>query len=42
MLVLAQVVRRYRIALADDRPVLPVGIVTTKASRLVLFRLDPR
>jgi cytochrome P450 len=41
-LVLAEVARRYRIALADDRPVLPVGIVTTKASRLVLFRLDPR
>jgi unspecific monooxygenase len=41
-LVLAEVARRYRIALADDSPVLPVGIVTTQPSRPVLFRLDPR
>jgi unspecific monooxygenase len=41
-LVLAEVTRRYRIALADGRPVLPVGIVTTQPSRRVLFRLDPR
>jgi cytochrome P450 len=40
-LVLAAVARRYRIALAGDRPVLPVGIVTTQPSRRVLFRLDP-
>ena len=41
-LVLAEVARRYQIALADDRPVLPVGIVTTQPSRRVPFRLDPR
>jgi cytochrome P450 len=41
-LVLAEVARRYRIALADDRPVLPVGIVTIQPSRRVLFRLEPR
>jgi unspecific monooxygenase len=41
-LVFAEMVRRHRIALADDRPVLPVGIVTTQPSRRVLFRLDPR
>jgi unspecific monooxygenase len=40
-LVLAEVARRYRIALADDSPVLPVGIVTTQPNRRVLFRLEP-
>lgn len=40
-LVLAEVARRHRIALADDSPVLPVGIVTTQPSRRVLFRLAP-
>jgi hypothetical protein len=34
--------RRYRIALADDSPVLPVGIVTTQPSRRVLFHLERR
>jgi hypothetical protein len=38
-LLLAEMARRYSIALADDSPVLPVGIVTT--SRRVLFCLDP-
>jgi hypothetical protein len=40
-LVLAEVARRYRIAHADDSPVLPVGILTTQPNRRVLFRLDP-
>jgi unspecific monooxygenase len=41
-LALAEVARRYGIALANDSPVLPVGIVTTQPSRRVLFRLDRR
>jgi unspecific monooxygenase len=41
-LVLAEMVGRYRIALADDSPVLPVGIVTTQPSRRVLLRLERR
>lgn len=32
-LVLAEVARRYRIVLADDSRVLPIGIVTTQPSR---------
>jgi cytochrome P450 len=42
ILVLAEIARRYRITLADDHPVLPVGIVTTQPNRRVLFRLSAR
>lgn len=39
-LVLAEMARRHRIALANDRPVLAVGIVTPQPRRRVLFSFD--
>lgn len=42
MLVLAALLRRFRIERADDRPVLPVGIVTTQPSYAAPVRLIAR
>lgn len=42
VLVLAALARRFRIRLADDRPVLPVAVVTTQPDHAPPFRLDPR
>jgi cytochrome P450 len=41
-LVLASLIQRFEIALADDTPVLPVGIVTTQPDRPAPFRLRLR
>ena len=41
-LVLATLVQRFAIALADDRPVLPVAVITTQPDHPALFRLVPR
>jgi len=42
VLVLARLVRAFRIELADDAPVLPVAIVTVRPDRTPVFRLTPR
>ena len=39
VIILAQLLERYDIALADDRPVLPVSVVTTVPSAEPMFRL---
>lgn len=41
-LVLAMMIRRFRIRLADGAPVLPVAIVTTQPDHPAPFRLEPR
>lgn len=41
-LVLATLVQRFEVALADDDPVLPVAVVTTQPNRPAPFRLQPR
>jgi len=41
-LALAMVVARFRLALATDRPVLPVAVVTTVPDHAPLFRVAPR
>jgi len=41
-LVLAMLVQRFEIALSDDRPVLPVAVITTQPDHPALFRLRPR
>jgi unspecific monooxygenase len=41
-LVLASLIQRFEIALADDTPVLPVGIVTTQPDHPAPFRLRLR
>jgi cytochrome P450 len=41
-LVLAELVRNFRIELASQRPVLPVGIVTTQPDHAPMFRLQRR
>jgi cytochrome P450 len=41
-LVLASLVRRFRIELVDPRPVVPVAVVTTQPDRAPLFRLARR
>jgi unspecific monooxygenase len=41
-LVLATLVQHFEIALADDIPVLPIGVVTTQPDHPALFRLRPR
>ncbi len=40
LIVMAQLLSRYRISLPDTRPVLPVGRVTIEPSYEPLFRLD--
>ena len=42
VLVLAMLLQRFEFALADARPVLPVGIVTTQPDHRALFRLIGR
>jgi cytochrome P450 len=42
MLVLAALLRRFRVERVDDRPVVPVGIVTTQPDHAALVRLTPR
>ncbi len=42
ILVLAALIGRFRIARVDDRPVMPVGIVTTQPDHLALVRLSRR
>jgi len=41
-LVLAMLVQRFEIALADDRPVLPVAVITTQPDHPAPFWLRPR
>ena len=41
-LVLAMMIRRFRISLADTRPVLPMAVVTTQPDHPAGFRLTPR
>jgi cytochrome P450 len=41
-LVLAMLAQRFEIALADDRPVLPVAVITTQPDHPATFRLRPR
>jgi len=41
-LVLATLIQRFEVALADDIPVLPVAVVTTQPNRPAPFRLQPR
>jgi unspecific monooxygenase len=41
-LVLATLLRRFRVALVSSRPVLPVAIVTTQPDHAPLFRLERR
>jgi unspecific monooxygenase len=41
-LVLAAMIKAFRIERADDEPVMPVGIVTTQPGHSPLFRLQPR
>src|SRR6516164_3891605 len=41
-LVLAAMIKAFRIERADDEPVMPVGIVTTQPGHSPLFRLRPR
>jgi len=41
-LVLASIVKAFKIERADSEPVMPVGIVTTQPDRAPLFRLQPR
>jgi cytochrome P450 len=40
-IVLARLLGRYRIGLADVRPVMPVGRVTTEPSHEPMFGLEP-
>jgi cytochrome P450 len=42
ILVLASVIQRFRVELADDRPVLPVAVVTTQPDHAPPFRLTRR
>jgi cytochrome P450 len=42
VLVLAMLMQRFKIALEDARPVLPVAIVTTQPDHPATFRLSPR
>jgi hypothetical protein len=35
-------IRRFRISLADTRPVLPMAVVTTQPDHPAGFRLTPR
>ena len=41
-LVLATMIKAFRIERADGEPVMPVGIVTTQPGHSPLFRLQPR
>jgi len=41
-LVLATLIQRFEVTLADDRPVLPVGVVTTQPDHPAPFRLRAR
>jgi cytochrome P450 len=41
-LVLAMLIRHFELALADDRPVVPVAVVTTQPDHVVRFRLRVR
>jgi cytochrome P450 len=41
-LVLASIVRTFRITLADSRPVLPIAVITTQPDHAVPFLLVPR
>ena len=41
-LVLAMLVQRFEFALADDRPVLPITVITTQPDHPALFQLRPR
>ena len=42
VLVLAAVLRRFRLELATQRPVLPVAVLTTAPDHAPMFRLRPR
>ena len=42
VLVLAMLLQRFRFELEDERPVLPVAIVTTQPSYQPMFRLHAR
>jgi unspecific monooxygenase len=41
-LVLAKMVQRFEIVLADDKPVLPITVITTQPDHSAPFRLRPR
>src|SRR5262245_227197 len=41
-LVLAMLIRRFAVTVADDRPVLPVAVITTQPDHPAAFRLEPR
>ena len=42
VLVLASLIRRFRVVREDTRPILPVGIVTTQPDHPALITLIPR
>lgn len=42
VLVISALLRRFRVALATDRPVMPVGVMTTRPDHRPMFRLAPR
>ena len=42
VLILARLVAAFRIARADDRPVLPMGVITTQPDHAPAFLLEPR
>jgi unspecific monooxygenase len=42
VLVLASLVRRFRIRLLDPRPVMPVAVVTTQPDHAPMFNLERR
>ena len=41
-LVLAMLIRRFQVSLADTRPVLPVAVITTQPDHPARFRLQER
>jgi cytochrome P450 len=41
-LVLAMLIRRFQVSLADTRPVLPVAVITTQPDHPAPFRLQER
>ncbi len=41
-LVLSRLIKNFRVELIDQRPVMPVGIVTTQPDYRPRFRLTPR
>jgi unspecific monooxygenase len=41
-LALAKVIARFRFSLLDNRPVIPVGVITTQPDHSPMFAITPR